>query len=45
MLAPAAYFDRGQRTANFRLGTGNLIVDDKGQSRISIEGYAIARGG
>jgi putative NADH-flavin reductase len=41
-LSPAAYFGPGQRTGHFRLGTDNLIADDKGESRISMEDYAIA---
>jgi putative NADH-flavin reductase len=41
-LCPAAYFDPGERTGHFRLGTDNLIVDPKGESRISMEDLAIA---
>jgi len=41
-LCPAAYFDPGPRTGRFRLGTDNLIADEKGESRISMEDYAIA---
>jgi putative NADH-flavin reductase len=41
-LCPAAYFDPGQRTGRFRLGADNLIADEKGDSRISMEDYAIA---
>ena len=41
-LSPAAYFDPGERTGKFRLGTKNLIADASGQSRISMEDYAIA---
>ena len=41
-LCPAAYFDPGERTGHFRLGTDNLIVDNYGDSRISMEDYAIA---
>ncbi len=41
-LCPAAYFDPGERTGRFRLGTDNLIVDERGESRISMEDYAIA---
>ena len=41
-LCPAAYFDPGERTGHFRLGTDNLIVDAEGNSRISMEDYAIA---
>jgi uncharacterized protein len=41
-LSPAAYFGPGERTGKFRLGADNLISDDKGQSLISMEDYAIA---
>ena len=41
-LCPAAYFDPGLRTGRFRLGTDNLIADGKGESRVSMEDYAIA---
>ncbi len=41
-LCPAAYFDPGERTGSFRLGADNLIANDRGESRISMEDYAIA---
>ncbi len=41
-LCPAAYFDPGERTGRFRVGKDNLIANDKGESRISMEDYAIA---
>ncbi len=41
-FAPAGYFDPGERTGKFRLGTTSLISDASGQSRISMEDYAIA---
>ena len=41
-LSPAAFFDPGERTGRFRLGTDNLIMDEEGNSRISMEDYAIA---
>jgi putative NADH-flavin reductase len=41
-LCPAAYFDPGERTGRFRLGADHLIADDAGNSRISMEDYAIA---
>ncbi len=41
-FSPAAFFEPGQRTAKFRLGTNTLIADSKGDSRISMEDYAIA---
>lgn len=42
MLSPAAHLEPGRRTATFRLGTDQLLVDDKGESRISLEDYAVA---
>jgi hypothetical protein len=41
-FSPAAFFEPGTRTGKFRLGGNDLISDDKGQSRISMEDYAIA---
>jgi uncharacterized protein len=41
-FSPAAFFEPGQRTGKFRLGTNQLITDSKGESRISLEDYAIA---
>jgi putative NADH-flavin reductase len=41
-LSPAAYFGPGVRTGHFRLGADNLIADRNGDSRISMEDYAIA---
>ena len=41
-FSPAAFFEPGQRTGKFRLGTNTLIADSKGDSRISLEDYAIA---
>lgn len=41
-FSPAAFFEPGERTGKFRLGTNDLISDGKGQSRISMEDYAIA---
>ena len=48
-LSPSAYFEAGERTGKFRLGTKSLIVDEKvssqipfGNSRISFEDYAVA---
>lgn len=41
-FAPAAFFGPGERTGKFRLGTDTLISDSAGQSRISMEDYAIA---
>ena len=41
-LAPSAYFELGERTQQFRLGTDKLLSNDKGESRISMEDYSIA---
>ncbi|WP_447979986.1 NAD(P)-dependent oxidoreductase [Candidatus Nitrospira bockiana] len=41
-LAPSANLAPGQRTGKFRLGTDQLLVDAQGQSRISLEDYAMA---
>ncbi len=41
-LAPAAYFEPGQRTGTFRLGKDELIANAQQESRISMEDYAIA---
>jgi putative NADH-flavin reductase len=41
-FSPAAYFEPGQRTGKFRLGTTKLIANDKNESRISFEDYAVA---
>ena len=41
-FSPAAYFEPGERTGKFRLGTKELIANDKGESRISMEDYAVA---
>ncbi len=41
-LSPSALIEPGERTGKFRLGKDQLLIDDKGQSRISAEDYAIA---
>jgi hypothetical protein len=41
-FSPAAFFVPGERTGKFRLGTNQLIADEQGDSRISLEDYAIA---
>lgn len=40
--SPAAYIHPGDRTGKFRLGTDQLIVNDKGESEISAEDFSIA---
>jgi len=42
MLTPAAIIEPGRRTGQFRLGTDQLLVDGQGQSRLSLEDYAVA---
>jgi putative NADH-flavin reductase len=41
-IAPATFFQPGERTGAFRLGQDELISNDKGESRISMEDYAVA---
>jgi putative NADH-flavin reductase len=41
-FSPAGFFEPGQRTGKYRLGTTNLIANEKGESRISFEDYALA---
>jgi hypothetical protein len=41
-VSPAAYIHPGERTGHYRTATDQLIVNDKGQSEISAEDYAIA---
>ncbi|NLP63929.1 NAD(P)-dependent oxidoreductase [Paraburkholderia sacchari] len=41
-FAPAALIAPGERTGTFRTGADTLIVDARGESRISAEDYAIA---
>ena len=41
-FAPAGLFEPGERTGKFRLGKDDLIADASGNSRISMEDYAIA---
>ena len=40
-VSPAAFIHPGERTGKFRLGTDQLIVDEKGASEISAEDFAI----
>jgi hypothetical protein len=41
-LSPSAFLSPGERTGKFRLGGDALLVGADGQSRISIEDYAVA---
>jgi putative NADH-flavin reductase len=42
MLSPAALIESGERTGKFRLGRDELLRDAAGQSRISLQDYAVA---
>lgn len=42
VISPAAFFEPGERTNNYRVGGEQLLVDERGESRISAEDYAIA---
>lgn len=41
-FSPAGSLEPGQRTGNYRLGKDDLIVDEEGNSRISVQDYAAA---
>jgi uncharacterized protein len=41
-LSPSATIAPGERTGQFRLGADQLLTDANGQSRISVEDYAVA---
>jgi putative NADH-flavin reductase len=41
-LSPSALFGAGDRTGVFRLGGDQLLVDEKGNSTISFEDFAVA---
>ena len=41
-FSPAALLEEGPRLGHYRTGTDQLIVDEKGESRISFADYAIA---
>jgi putative NADH-flavin reductase len=41
-FSPAVNFAPGQRTGKFRLGGDTVVTDAQGQSRVSMEDYAIA---
>jgi len=42
MLSPAEILAPGARTGHFRLGDDHALTDEKGESRISVEDYAVA---
>jgi len=41
-VAPSAILEPGARTGSYRTGTDYLLTDEKGESRISLEDYAVA---
>lgn len=41
-LSPAALIEPGQRTGKFRIGGDQLLKDAQGESRISVQDYAVA---
>lgn len=41
-FSPAGSIEPGERTGNYRLGKDDLIVNDKGESKISVQDYAKA---
>jgi uncharacterized protein len=41
-FSPAGFFEPGTRTGKFRIDTNKLVADAQGNSRISMEDYAIA---
>ncbi len=41
-VSPSAEIDEGSRTGHFRTGANQLLIDPGGQSRISMEDFAVA---
>jgi putative NADH-flavin reductase len=41
-LSPSAFIEPGERTGKFRLGTDQLLLNEKGESRISNQDFAVA---
>jgi len=41
-FSPAGIIEPGLRTGKFRLGKDDLVVDEKGESKISVQDYAVA---
>ncbi|MGO1068655.1 NAD(P)-dependent oxidoreductase [Lysobacter sp. CA199] len=41
-FSPAAHLIPGQRTGRFRIGGEQLLVDESGESKISVQDYAVA---
>ncbi|MGG4552426.1 NAD(P)-dependent oxidoreductase [Paenibacillus humicus] len=42
VLSPAAVIEPGNRTGQFRIGLNRLVTDERDQSHISVEDYAVA---
>lgn len=40
--SPAAVIQQGRRTGQFRIGLDQLVIDENGESVISVEDYAVA---
>ena len=41
-VSPAAHLEPGERTGRYRVGGDQLMTDDAGESRISLQDYAVA---
>jgi hypothetical protein len=41
-FSPAIFIEPGERTGKYRVGGDEVLMDSKGQSRISAEDYAVA---
>ena len=41
-FSPAGIIEPGLRTGKFRLGKDDMIVNEKGESKISVQDYAVA---
>lgn len=41
-MSPPALILPGERTANFRVGNDELLIDEQGNSKISLEDFAVA---
>ncbi len=41
-VSPSAFIEPGQRTGKFRIGSEQLLMDEKGESRISNQDFAVA---
>ena len=41
-ISPAALIGPGERTGQYRTGTDQLLTDKEGESRISVEDFAVA---